>query len=329
MDHGTDFGYAMMTIGDTAFNSLAILSAFDTYGGFYQIDNTVHYGPVEENYRDALKLLRQWQEKGYLGNEWYGYDIMTRSEAFGEERCVAIDGASFCLGASTMKMYGNTNPDCYVDALPNPVREEGMTNHFHQVVSPVREMVTAISTTAADPALCAKWIDCGWSNEGAHLWTYGVEGETYQVNADGTIMQANSVLESRQVSSPNYETAREKVAYMHFRTATGFWYDWMAGISHYTPDQFTEKWLALAWTDTYEADYMLPAYGMLTKDLIDGYASKLSDINTYVEEMFVKFILGEVDIDTEWDAYVAIIQNMDIQFCVDAQQRALDAYIAR
>ena len=136
MDHGTDFGYAMMTIGDTAYNSFAILSAFDTYGGFYQIDNTVHYGPVEENYRDALKLLRQWQEKGYLGNEWYGYDIVTRSEAFGEERCVAIDGASFCLGASTMKMYGNTNPDCYVDALPNPVREAGMTNHFHQVVSP-------------------------------------------------------------------------------------------------------------------------------------------------------------------------------------------------
>ena len=43
----------------------------------------------------------------------------------------------------------------------------------------------------------------------------------------------------------------------------------------------------------------------------------------------MKFILGEVDIDAEWDAYVAKIQNMDIQFCVDAQQRALDAYIAR
>lgn len=335
MQNGQSYGYGMMPVSGTVNNPYTVLTAYDTYGSFYQVDGTIHYGPIEDAYRDALYKLKEWHQKGYLGPDWYGYSDSSSFynqilfDAFGKEECIAADGMSGCLGVTAMKGFGNVNPDMNVVALPNPVLNEGDTNHFRQLVPQVRDVFAAISTSAADPVLCAKWLDYRLSNEGKNLWTYGVEGETYEVNPDGTITQAQVILDARNSQGENYDEAREAVANLLFWNATGCWYEWRAGISHYTEQQFEEKWLGYDWTEASPADYMLPLYGILAEDLVDGYSSILADITTYVNEMYVKFIIGEASLDTQWEEYVSRIETMNIQFCIEAQQRALDAYIAR
>lgn len=334
MENGQSFGYALLPLGAAdAINAFPILSAYDVSGTFYQVDGKIHYGPIEDGFRDALGKLNEWFNKGYLVGDWYAFGADSFSEMaldrFAKEQCLFADGGSSNF-AQNMRAMGNTSEDLNCVAVASPIREEGLTNHFRQIVPQVYTDFTAISTTAANPELCAKWLDYRYSNEGKNLWTYGVEGETYEVNLDGTITQAQIMHDARDSLGENYEVAREAVAYLQFWTANGMWYEWRGGVSHWTEAQhIVQREYPIAWTENNDGAYMLPTYEIMTDDLADGYSSILADINTYTEEMFVKFIIGEADLDTQWEEYVAKIESMNIQFCIDAQQRALDAYNAR
>ena len=74
---------------------------------------------------------------------------------------------------------------------------------------------------------------------------------------------------------------------------------------------------------------MLPAYGILTKDPIDGYASKLSDINTYVESSYGAWFALQSKVEDDWDNYISTLQGMGIQEAIDLYQAALNRYNAR
>ena len=50
-----------------------------------------------------------------------------------------------------------------------------------------------------------------------------------------------------------------------------------------------------------------------------------TNINTYVEECIAKFIVGQMDIDTEWDAFQTELKNMNIDRYLEIIQTTYDA----
>ena len=58
------------------------------------------------------------------------------------------------------------------------------------------------------------------------------------------------------------------------------------------------------------------------------YASIMNEVNTYVSEKFVKFVMGQESLDN-FDAYVEQIKKMNIEEAVKIQQAALDRYNKR
>lgn len=58
------------------------------------------------------------------------------------------------------------------------------------------------------------------------------------------------------------------------------------------------------------------------------YATKMTEIETYANEMRIKFIMGETSLD-EFDAYVQQIEAMGLEDVLAIQQAALDRYNAR
>ncbi|MNI78179.1 hypothetical protein D3C73_1345300 [compost metagenome] len=65
-----------------------------------------------------------------------------------------------------------------------------------------------------------------------------------------------------------------------------------------------------------------------TKEESSKFASIMTDINTYRDEMFLKFIMGVEPIDN-FDKYVKKIQSMGIEEALVIQQAALDRYNKR
>ena len=81
------------------------------------------------------------------------------------------------------------------------------------------------------------------------------------------------------------------------------------------------------WT-TYEAKNFIPNNLTMTVDEGTEYSSRYTDIETYVQECNVKFIMGQMSLD-EYDTYREKLKSMGIDRCIELQQAALDRYFAR
>ena len=54
-----------------------------------------------------------------------------------------------------------------------------------------------------------------------------------------------------------------------------------------------------------------------------------ADISTYVAEQVGKFLIGEADIDENWDTFVETVESMDIDEVIDAYTTAGERYFGR
>lgn len=54
-----------------------------------------------------------------------------------------------------------------------------------------------------------------------------------------------------------------------------------------------------------------------------------TDISTYVGEQIGKFLIGEADVDADWDAFVETAEFMGIADMVDAYASAGERYFGR
>lgn len=56
-------------------------------------------------------------------------------------------------------------------------------------------------------------------------------------------------------------------------------------------------------------------------------SSLAADITTYADTCIPKFIMGDVDIDAEWDTCIETLKSMGIEECIALEQAAYDTYI--
>ena len=67
---------------------------------------------------------------------------------------------------------------------------------------------------------------------------------------------------------------------------------------------------------------------LLFTDRDDSYKDKYNAVYTYVNEQVMKFILGDRDL-AEFDTFVKEVNEMGLKDCIELQQKAYDAYLAR
>lgn len=75
------------------------------------------------------------------------------------------------------------------------------------------------------------------------------------------------------------------------------------------------------WLDA-DAGVALPQL-TIAADVQSDYSMLMNDINTYVQEMYVKFISGQANLDTDWEPYVNALNGMGLE---TATQYVIDAY---
>ena len=68
----------------------------------------------------------------------------------------------------------------------------------------------------------------------------------------------------------------------------------------------------------------------MTQDENEKYTSTFSDIETYINEMVVKFLTGDVELnDASWADYKANVEQMRIGDCESVLQAAYERYLQR
>lgn len=77
--------------------------------------------------------------------------------------------------------------------------------------------------------------------------------------------------------------------------------------------------------DPYAQAWGEVAYLTLSSDDQDEYTDLWADIDTYIQDCHAAFIIGDMDIEADWDTYVSTLNKMGLDRVVEIYQNAYDA----
>lgn len=307
------------------------MAGYDTAPYFYQRDGKVQYGPLDDQYRDYLTMLHDWWEKGLLDKD---FATRTSSGTTADNDMMLNDkvGSLMDHGTRLGDAYisrGATNPDLCMVAAPQPTKDKDDPTYVEpnwrdaSYANMVSDGTDLISADCENIELATRWLDGFFAVDVALNANYGTEeyeGTVWHyddststgrlidydyrfANPDG--MSSGTVLVQFSMKNP-------PIRYEGMQSETG-------------PDERKDGYMT--WKK-YGCDNFLPHRMTMTSDEGAEYATKYTDIETYVQECNVKFIMGQLSLD-DYDSYRETLKSMGIEDCIALQQAALDRYNAR
>lgn len=312
--------YAPLSLGMMGYNIMthSMSAGLNVFCDFMNVDGTVVYGPTQDAWKEYLTIMNDWYKKGLIDP-----DFMTTSIFMPDMGMVTTGQTGAWDSMYTMpSLYEMSSADqnMYIIPVASPVKNAGDEVHV-RLADSILGVATSISADTEYPELCAKWINYLCTEEGSLLCNYGLEGRGLAYDADGKPVFSEMITANQE----GYSVSQAQAVYALAPSTLPCDYDWTRELSIVPEKDLTsyDVWGAV------EDDYILPAGMTHTADESKELASITTDISTFVNESTNQFITGVKDINTEWDAYVATIESMNIARAVEIKQAALDRFNAR
>jgi len=314
---------ATMALTYTGFNGISesMHAGFNVGNKFYNENGTVKYGFIEDGFKNYLMLMNKWYTEKLIDQDFY-----TRvTEPFGASIDMMTKGTVgafdyvYTMPHILAAMSGD--PNYHVKAVPLPVQNVGDVAHFRRVNFELGDAGTALTPVLLEDTerleIAVRWMDYRYTDEGSELITYGILGESYEYNENGEPQFTELVYKNPDGLS--FNEAREHYGDM----SGGQFYRWEC-------ENITVSEEELAAYDIWgQADgaWVMPPV-TLTSEEGSEYSKLYGDIETFVTESIPKFITGTKPM-SEWDSYVAQINKLGIDRCIEIYQNALNRYNAR
>lgn len=298
-------------------------TAFKIGESFYLDENgKVQYGPLKQEYKEYLTLLNDWYKKGLIDPDFASID----SKAVDSNILNGKSGATFgYVGGDIGRwMKAATDPNFKLIGAHNPVMNKGEKPMFlGEFTHKIRGGSVAITTAAKDPAAIAKWLDYRYTDEGTTLKNYGIEGLTYEMvdgvetytdlimnNPDGLAI-GNAMGKYLQVNYPGPGLC-ELPNYTR---------------QYYRLEEQRKTAEILNQYADYASQYVLPPI-VATPEESKEQATILAEVNTYLEEKFIGFVVGVEPLD-KFDEFVEGLKGLGIEKVIEIKQAGVDRYNAR
>lgn len=286
----------------------------------YQVDGEVRSSFNQDGYREYLAEMNKWYEAGL-----FTADFVTRpSNPNADERIQLISSNNsgvWYVGATSIatqiEAIGDEN--AAIAGIVSPVKSADEINHFSSATYINKQCNVSVSTACEEIEAAVKYLNYYFTDEGIRLYNYGVEGETYNLE-NGEIVYTDLIMNPVEGYTPFTMTeAHVLVGYIASVT------------DPHRSDAFSSQAAVDAielWNTTQDNAYVLPSGVALSTDESADASALQSDLYTYVAECIPKFILGEMDIETEWDTFVTKCEDMGLLEVIEIYQAAYDRYAA-
>lgn len=297
-------------------NSKMLMSAFGVSHEFYAEDGVVHYGPVEDGFREYLALMHGWLEEGLIDREFATRTQSGAYEAYvANNRTGAWEDAHFTWQGLLAKA---ADPQMELCSGPYLKLTEDQTIHFRQQNYRAQQNATAVTAECAHPEIAVAWLNMKFTDEYKIWGNYGVEGVTYEM-ADGQPQFTEFAYANPDGLSLNqilYKYCFGKGPYYRIMGR-----NWFTFLPEGVESMYT-------WFESSDGAAMLSPYMTMPPEDGEEYAIIMSDIETYMQENAVAFITGERSLDT-WDAYVAAIEDMGLERALAIKQQSYENFLKR
>lgn len=304
---------APLSCDTNPFRNGAFAGAYGLQLDWYVDNDEMKYGYYEDSYKDFLTLMHSWYEKGLYDNNFSTSDAKTFSaNIMNGNSGAAYGGITSGIGLWNSSKQ-SSEPDYKVVSAPWPVKNKGEKAEFGQLSSDVSVFYTAISTSCKNPELAARVLDFTYSYAGQMIYNYGVEGESYTM-VDGKPKFTDKILHPE-----GDKTVGQVLSYYAKPYNT---YNSVQIYDAYEQTLLTDEMrnALTIWGDTNEKEHLYPPI-YPTSDEQAKLSSLQNSIDTYVKEMFIKFVMGVEPIDN-FEKYKQTLDKMGMQELLQIENTA-------
>lgn len=279
------------------------------------VDGKVQYSFLMPEMRDYLETMNRWYEAGLIDQEFptRGFQLFANTTRLANNELGAF--ISFFNQAGTFYKDSGvmTDDNFFLSLAPIPrLTADSEPTVGLRMMRAVAGM-GAITTACEDPVLAVKLIDYLFSDEGALLANYGLEGETFDYNADNKPVLKDIIIHNTEGMTATTAQFR----YLIHNGPMFFYLDREEDVLDEEGKKYVEMW---------DLAYPRTITGIsFTSDEGTEKANIMNDINTLVSESVVKFITGTKPF-SEYDAFVSQIESMNIDKVIDMYTESLSRY---
>lgn len=291
--------------------------AFDAKGGWHlDAGGKPVYGQIQEGFKEYLELMNRWYDSGYLSPDFMSVNDEDKAAEFASKK------TGFLIQASGIALTRARAGKYEIETLPYPRREPGQDLHMEEVsVNKIEEHWTSVTTACKHPEIAVQFLNYTYTPEGASLANWGIEGLSWEMK-DGKKTFTDHVLHN-----PEYDgVTAQQICKLH-QIAKLAEPDILCGVNVVSDPEALEMRVKYA-DDPHSDDSMILPPIQLTQEQNSERAKIMNEVNTYVDEMVLKFITGTAPL-SDWDSYVQQVQSMNLDRALEITQAAYDAYLQK
>lgn len=309
---------APMMLDASGFSNFDIFNAGYGVGKtFYQVDGKVKYGPLENGYKEYLNMMNQWYKEGLIDKDFTTKKDFIPSATFTTTGKTGVWTDIYSLLSIDQSKAVANDPKYRAVGVPAPVLKDGDKLHLRETNGKVGGTLWGISKNCKTPEIAVKWIDYNFSPDGVLLSNYGIKDKSYTIGSDGK-PKFTELIYKNSDGLDLYEAIAK-----YAKPAGGAMeYHWERELAGLSKDCLEAQKF---WGQNNDGSYTISSAVTLTNDEGTEYSQIMGDINTFVSEMNIKFILGQEPI-SKYDDFVNKIKSMNIDRAIKLKQVALDRY---
>ena len=334
-DSGRDIIPWCMHLEGNYFTSGFLVSAWEINHRFTQENGKPVYGPADPRYREYLTLMRRWFSLGLIDPEYPTNHLSSNrllAEKVLDNRAFAIVGSMGGASTAYHGMARPNNPAFSLRTTKYPVLTKGTTPHLTFRTYDYTGGGGAITTACKNVEAAARLLDYDYSDEGYILANFGIEGTHFRWEAGNYVTQ---LITSTHAGYPRYMDIIMNNPDGYSRdVATGSIVRVGNNVGVKSPEFLEQRdnlpeqvgplgrgqWMVVSDKNR------IPAV-IATREESSEMARIMNEINTYADEMTIKFITGTEPLnDTSWNTYIQTIQRMGIERALTITSAQIQRY---
>ncbi len=296
------------------------VGSFEAGGGgvgrFFQTNGVIRYMFNEPGFEDYLSMMNDWWTRGYIHPDFATTDL-SREEALTNgvvaAACSNTDGV-FTLARELGVETGTA---------PYPRVDEDDEYHMDIFYFPQNGTPTSFKADSENIEAAMKFINYGFTRHGSGVANFGVFDDTWTMSEDGIPEFTEEALTQTDIPMSDVEY----VLRLHTMWSK---YRYGDDISMIRNVAETETWDYRAkWGDDPTSDnaYAIPTLSF-SPEAAEEIGDLSADINTYAEEMVLRFITGDAPL-SEYDDFVDRLNELGMQRLIELYQEAFDAFLVK
>ncbi|MDF2907915.1 MAG: transporter periplasmic subunit [Herbinix sp.] len=285
-------------------------------GFFLGEDGNVRWGAGTEEYKEYLTMMNKWYSAGYIYKDFMSNITTNDRRALYSNLQVGMIIDAVDLADSMAKSAGyKVKPANY------PRMTAGQPIHFEKVsweaLPDGGSMATVITSSSKNKELALKYMNYFYTQEGADLANWGIKDKTYTEDASGNKTYTDYMFKNDKIALGDAQTMLK--IHLFAKLAEP---DVVCNPNILANEKGLELRKMYSDDTTIDNSQVLPVLQLSAEAAVERN-SIMTDINTYVEEMTLKFITGATPL-TEFEKYLETLSSMGIN---DAIQITQDGYM--